>query len=69
MIRSPVASLKPRLMAAPYPWVGSWTSRAFVLATSSLVPRAALLLTTMISSMTPDSKNSSIAFLIDSFSL
>ena len=50
---SPTASRKPRRIALPYPCRVSSTSRALVLATSSEVPAAALLLTTITSSATP----------------
>jgi hypothetical protein len=56
-------------MAAPYPCTGSLTSRARVVATSSLVPAAALLLMTMISSIRPVASNSSMAARMASRSL
>jgi hypothetical protein len=45
------------------------TSRARVAETSSLVPAAALLLTTMISSIRPEASNSSMARRMESRSL
>jgi hypothetical protein len=49
--------------------MGSWISRAWVAATSSLVPGAALLLMTRISSMKPVAANSSMERRMESRSL
>src|SRR6478609_1467405 len=67
--RSVSTSASPRRIPAPYPWRVSTISRADVVAPSSDVPSAALLLITRMSSTTPSLSKALMVSAMLSFSL